>query len=67
MKKSDLEIVGLQGCGALARCDAVNEYMVKNPFSATFDCIWTIFYLGYIAGKRDERKRRKAGTTNADA
>ena len=59
MKKSDLEIVGLQGCGAFLRCDAVNEYIVKNQFSATFDCIWVIFYLGYIAGKRDERKRRK--------
>lgn len=59
MKKRDLEIVRLQECGIMAGCESVKEYMREHRYTTTFDCAWTMFYLGYINGKRAERAKKR--------
>ena len=67
MPRTDLQIIDYQCVGPFLKSQAVREYMKEHRFSATYDCASTMFLLGYIAGKRAERARRKAGATNADA
>lgn len=64
MSKTDLQIIDYQCMGPFIKNQSVKEYMEEHRFSATYDCASTMFLLGYIQGKREERARRKAGASN---
>lgn len=59
MPKTDLQIVGYQCMGPFVKNQSVREYMEEHQFLAAYDCASTMFLLGYIQGKREERARRK--------
>lgn len=58
-----MDILKYQSVAPFAKSIAIDNFLDEHWKEIPFKCARTLFFIGYIEGKRAERNKRKVGKT----